>query len=251
HSTPLELGSPAAMPSISLPPFASLSKRIQAQYELASQHLQLGGQTIEIQYPSDPDPLLDELIDRGSEDPEVQDERIPYWADVWPSAIGMAQFLAKHPALVQQQQVIELGCGVALPSITGAKLGAGRVIMTDYLPAALEMAAYNWGLNGLPDPELSTLDWRTPETHLQSDVVLASDVIYEARNSDSLLNAFQVLCRPSGTIIWSEPGRPLGESFRQDLLARGFQVSEAKETVLVGASEYLIRIFSVHPPQLA
>jgi len=78
----------------------------------------------------------DMLADFARTNPDDTD-MIPYFADVWPSAIALAQYLTEHPGLVQDKIVIELGCGLGLPAIVAAKLGAARVTATDFHPACL------------------------------------------------------------------------------------------------------------------
>ena len=54
----------------------------------------------------------DDLI---SEDDFVRDERLPYWADLWPSARILADELAVMR--LAGQRVLELGCGLGVVAI--------------------------------------------------------------------------------------------------------------------------------------
>ena len=59
------------------------------------------------------------------------DERIPYWAELWPSAIALAEYVSE----LENSEVSfihEIGCGMALPSVLCGKLGH-KVMMSDYM----------------------------------------------------------------------------------------------------------------------
>ena len=52
--------------------------------------------------------------------------------DVWPGAVVMANYLVDHPELCVDKKVLELGAGASLPSLVAAKLGAEKVVISDY-----------------------------------------------------------------------------------------------------------------------
>ncbi|MFT7512131.1 MAG: hypothetical protein ACI9QL_001338 [Candidatus Omnitrophota bacterium] len=43
---------------------------------------------------TDLDRLLEEMIAKGDDHPDVRDERMPYWAELWPDAIALASWNA-------------------------------------------------------------------------------------------------------------------------------------------------------------
>ncbi|HSU09647.1 MAG TPA: hypothetical protein VLK57_10630, partial [Pseudonocardia sp.] len=53
---------------------------------------------------------------------DANDEYPPYWAELWPSSIALARAVAA--AAPVGARVLELGCGLGLPSITAALCGA-------------------------------------------------------------------------------------------------------------------------------
>jgi predicted nicotinamide N-methyase len=102
-------------------------------------------------------------------------------------------------------RTLELGCGLGLASIAAA-LAGGRVLATDWSSAAVEMTAANAERNGAA---LETLvcSWTEPAPLLDRapwDLVLASDVLYEARNVDALLD---LLPRLTADVWLADPGR--------------------------------------------
>lgn len=55
-----------------------------------------------------------------------QGERDPYWCDVWPSALLMAEELFARPELVAGKRVCEIGCGLGLAGLAAAASGRWR-----------------------------------------------------------------------------------------------------------------------------
>src|SRR3954471_14602704 len=70
---------------------------------------------------------------------------VPYWARPWPSGVGLAGHLHDHPPL-PNTKVLEVGCGLALPSVIAAKAKA-RVLATDGNTDAVVFAAHVLALN--------------------------------------------------------------------------------------------------------
>jgi predicted nicotinamide N-methyase len=177
--------------------------------------------TVELLQITNVDELFDALLARAADDVQVQDEQIPYWAELWPSAIVMSEYLLRNNLISHGLNVLEIGCGLGLPGIVAGKLGA-TVTMTDYLQEAIDFAQKNWDLNNNKPATFRTLDWRTPDATLAADLLLASDVAYEARLYKHLPHAFRMLCKPNGKIILAEPNRLFAADFLDSLSQQGF-----------------------------
>ena len=167
------------------------------------------------------DELLEDLIAKGPDDPDYQDEKIPYWADIWPSSLGLAEYLLLEKETLTRQSVLEIGCGMGLPGLVASQLGA-QVCLTDYLAEAFDAADLLWDLNDQPAPTCNVLDWRKPDDSWASDIVLASDVIYEERNYLPLMKALPCLLKPGGYALLSEPRRMYSKNFFS-LLSQSFR----------------------------
>jgi predicted nicotinamide N-methyase len=165
--------------------------------DLVEEVVPLRGRDLRLLRPRDSEALLDE-------EAFEHEEFLPYWAELWPSALALARAVAGRA--LRGARTLELGCGLGLPSIAAA-LAGGRVLATDWSPEAVAMAAENAERN---DVRLETLvcSWTEPAPLLARapwDLVLASDVLYEARNADVLLGLLPQL----GREVWlADPGRP-------------------------------------------
>jgi predicted nicotinamide N-methyase len=172
------------------------------EHDLIEEVVPLHGRDLRVLRPRDSEALL-------SEEAFAREEYLPYWAELWPSALALARAISGRA--LRGARTLELGCGLGLPSIAAA-LAGGRVLATDWSPEAIAITRRNAERNGA---HLDTLvcSWTDPAPLLQQspwDLVLASDVLYEARNADALLELLPRL----GPEVWlSEPGRPPAERF--------------------------------------
>jgi predicted nicotinamide N-methyase len=135
----------------------------------------------------------------------AEDERLPYWAELWPAAVAMAHYVIQRLP-VTGRRVLELGCGLGLVGIVAALRGA-RVLRTDYEADALAFARHNAHRNGCQQARFQLMDWRYPTLRRRYDYILASDVIYEARNFGPLVALLRRYLARGGTAVFSEPGR--------------------------------------------
>jgi predicted nicotinamide N-methyase len=169
--------------------------------------------------PRDPDAMIDEA--RFDED-----EFMPYWAQLWASGIALAAVVAARD--LRGRRVLELGCGLGLPSIAAA-LGGADVLATDWAPEALDVTRRNAERNGAR-VETLLADWSRPAELVERapfDLVLCADVLYEPRNVDALL---ELLPQLSAEVLLGEPGRATAARFfesaeRDWLLGREGDVS--------------------------
>jgi ETFB lysine methyltransferase len=162
----------------------------------------------------------DDLI---SEDDYVMDERLPYWADLWPSS----QILANEVALMRLSglRVLELGCGLGVVAI-GAAIAGADVMATDYYEDALLFATLNVAEATGVEIQTRMVNWVSMPPNLgKFDVVLASDVLYEHRYAPLVADAIALTLRKGGEAIVADPGRIALDAFREECAERGI-VSE-------------------------
>ena len=159
----------------------------------------LPGGAVVVRHPRDGLELLDE-------EAFEREQFMPYWADLWPSAVALADVVARRPPA--GKRVLELGCGIALPGIAAAR-GGGDVLLADWSPDAIAFARDNAQRNGVT-VRTAVQSWDQPEPLVVDggwDLVLASDVLYEERNVLPLLAALDTLVAPAGEVWLTDPRR--------------------------------------------
>jgi predicted nicotinamide N-methyase len=158
--------------------------------------------------PARPEAIIDALTELDA------DEKLPYWAELWPSSLGLAWAIARGEVDVAGRSVTELGCGVGLVALAAARAGARRVLATDWYGECLAFARASAEENGLA-LETREVDWRAPPAEACADVVLAADVLYERRNARFVAGALRALIAPGGVGVVADPGR----TYQKDLVA--------------------------------
>lgn len=207
---------------------ATVRERLNQSFETTQRTITSGSHAICLTCPTGMDALLDELASRPATDTDVADERLPYWAELWPSALALAAHIGSHETSLSDVSAIELGCGLGLVGIAAGLLGA-RVLLTDYMPTALDFAAVNWWDNLQTMPTIQRLDWREPDPDLQTDLLLAADIIYERRAFAPVLRAFDALLTSTGRILLAEPRRRLAREFFDQIEKSPFHVANHDE----------------------
>lgn len=183
---------------------------------------------------------IDELLDRINEP-----EEIPFWAELWPAARGLAQFILQRRELLDQRTVLELGTGVGLAGIV-AKLAGADLVHTDFAPDALEFVKLNYHLNQITDGKLLLADWKTFPTNLaQFDYLIGSDILYEKLLHDHLIEIFQSSLKPGGAIWLADPGRDYAKLFIDKITKYNWQISKEQLTVAEGSHDILIDIYQL------
>ena len=150
----------------------------------------------------------------------AEDERLPYWAELWPSAVALSHYLVRHLDL-RGRRVLELGCGLGLVSVVAALQGA-RVLCTDHEEAALTFARRNARGNACRGVRFRLVDWCRPALRRRYDCILAADVVYEARSFTPLTVLLQRYLARGGMAVIAEPGRINAAPFFSRLKERGF-----------------------------
>ncbi len=141
----------------------------------------------------------------------------PYWAQVWPASIALAQWLLQQPKYTRNKKVLELAAGLGLPSIAVAAL-AQKVTCTDYMPEAVAIAQQSASYNGFENIDCRVLNWKHLPQDLEADVLLLSDVNYEPQQFEVLFRVLQQFLQKGTTIILSTPQRLMARPFIERLL---------------------------------
>jgi predicted nicotinamide N-methyase len=140
----------------------------------------------------------------------------PYWSVLWRSGVALARELDGEA--LRGLHVVELGCGLAVPSIAAGRAGAA-VLATDACAEALALAVRNGRANGVRI-ETAMIDWARPDElvgRAPFDLVLAADVLYERASVARLLS---LLPRLAPEAWLADPGRPAAGAFLEEAKRR-------------------------------
>jgi predicted nicotinamide N-methyase len=177
---------------------AAIETSLRRRFRVVDTEVKVGRRALSILHPASAEDLIDERdFDR--------DERLPYWAELWPSSVVMGERVQKLDA--RGRSLMEIGCGCGLVA-TCASLAGFDVVVSDYYEDALRFARVNASRNGGGVSRTLVLDWRHLPPKLPSfDVVIASDVLYERSYGRIVAGAIARLLNQNGTALVADPGR--------------------------------------------
>jgi predicted nicotinamide N-methyase len=170
--------------------------------DLISETVSLPGGELQLLQPRDAAELPD---DGGVEWAPL----VPYWSVLWRSGLALGRELSRRR--LDGLRVVELGCGIGVPSLAASRSGAA-VLATDTSVEALDLLARNASRNSL-HVETARVDWASPDGLLARapfDLVLAADVLYERPSVAQLLTLLPQL---APRIMLADPGRPAADAF--------------------------------------
>lgn len=198
----------------------TVADSLKQRFVVVEQTIEAAGRRFELVKPRSPDELI-------SEEDFNRDERLPYWADVWPSALCLAERIAQLPP---HGRLLELGCGVGYVCAVAAACGFD-VMATDYYAEALEFTEVNLARNGLPRTGTRLVDWRCfPGDLGRFDVVVAADVLYEKAYPALVAAAIDRTLKREGLALVADPGRRGAAPFHDECRQRGLSIQRSLQS---------------------
>ena len=193
--------------------------------------------------PGGEDLIIRSLRDRQQyHDPTGAAERLgicsaswPLFGLLWPSSIHMAQRLLGRP-IVDGERILEIGCGLALPTLVGRRRGA-RITASDRHPLARTFLEANARLNGVSPIKYRHGQWGAPRDvcsrdtgaerlSARYDLILGSDLLYD-RDAPGLLADFIDDHAAEGAEVWIiDPDRGHRPAFTRHMAGFGFELAE-------------------------
>ncbi|MEW5772221.1 MAG: methyltransferase domain-containing protein [Thermodesulfobacteriota bacterium] len=171
---------------------------------------------------------LETLWDQIGLDDLDQDERLPYWVELWPASLALCQWLGEHRRRLAGRRVVDLGCGLGLTALAAASLG-GRVLGLDYEPEALRHAVANARGNAVAGAAFACMDWRAPALRPGcADLVVAGDVMYEKRFAAPVADFLDHALARDGLAWVAEPNRSVYGHFQETLAGRGWRMERLR-----------------------
>ena len=179
---------------------AALEKR----FDTVIEDVPIADRTFSILRPRKSDDLI-------REEDFVEDERLPYWADIWPASTILAEQILARRGL--GRRLLELGCGVGL--VTTAAMASGHeVVASDYYTDALAFTRANAFRNLGKSPAARMMNWRSfPTDAKHFDKVIASDVLYESEYAKILPRVLMGALSLYGVALIADPGRIAAPEF--------------------------------------
>ncbi len=187
------------------------------------------------------------LVDRQQfDDPHGHAERLgissaawPLFGLPWPSGLRLAARIAAR-AVRPGERILEIGCGLALPSLVGHRMGAD-VTASDCHPLAAGFLRRNLRLNGLGPMKYRHGRWGSPlrtgtpaparedrRGNASYDLIIGSDLLYE-RDAGGTLPAFIAARAAPGAEVWIvDPDRGNRAAFVRQMLGCGFDAREER-----------------------
>jgi predicted nicotinamide N-methyase len=196
---------------------AKLERSLRRRFRVEESVAEVAGESYALLHPASAEELI-------SEDDFERDERLPYWADLWPSSHVLATRVRALSG--DGRSCLELGCGAGLVACAAVRAGYA-VTATDYYVDALRFTAVNaWRVTGR---SLATreVDWRAlPDDLPRHALVIAADVLYERPYGVLVARAIARTLAPDGIAILADPGRIAAADFDREAAACGLVIDD-------------------------
>lgn len=186
---------------------------------------------------------IDSLIDQIPPEEFDIDERLPYWADIWPSAYALAKYVENINC--ERKSVLELGSGVGLAGVSCGKLGA-FVTFSDYEDEALKFCEFNALQNNLTKFSTKNIDWRNPELDQAFDIVIGADIVYEERQFIPVINMLKKFLNVGGKAYIAEPNRDIAFDFFNELKKHDYEYRKFKQHISFNGREHYVSICEIY-----
>jgi predicted nicotinamide N-methyase len=208
--------------------------RIRRKWETLTERVNVGPLTLHFTRIADPNVVLDRVAEEEDRRDKLAGHRrdqavlhLPYWAELWDSALAVAEEVAATH--VAGRDVLDLGCGMGLTGTVAAALGA-NVLFADLEPDALLFAQ----LNSLPwrnRTRTRQLNWQTARLHQRFDLIIGADILYERTQWPHLEPFWRGHLKPGGAILLGEPGRQTGDLFLDWIKPRSWTLYQSHRPV--------------------
>ncbi|HEY8600885.1 MAG TPA: methyltransferase type 12 [Thermomicrobiales bacterium] len=160
----------------------------------------------------------------------TSEKQLPYWVDIWPSGVALADLALSRADDLTGRPVLELGCGLGVTATAALAAGADLYV-ADYAPLSLAFCRLNALRNVARAPRPLAFNWRDPLPELLASlghlppfpIILAADILYERRDIGPVLALIERLLAPGGQLWLAEPGRQTARSFLNALTAAGWR----------------------------
>lgn len=191
-------------------------------------------------YRADMELLWENMVTNAHNSQNYDDEKLPYWAELWPSSFALAHFLEKNKSLIEKQNCLDLGCGLGFTAFCGTVLGA-KVLAVDYDDEAILLAKHNATMNNIFFYEkikdyyeqdqytlcIYNMDWRKPCIKEKSlPFIWAADIAYEKKFMPEILTFLDFALSSQGVFWIAEPSRTIYQYFIEEVKKFSFNIKK-------------------------
>lgn len=192
------------------------------QYECVTETIRVCERSLTITSFRDVEKAIDQVFNwlevKGRDSSEIE-KLAPYFGVVWPSALALCGYLCQEDVYrdLPGKSVLELGCGLAIPSILAAKAGA-CCTASDHHPDVPRFLRANVEQNQpcelkfVARAEHSVIG-AIDEMAAGFDLVMASDVLYEQQLVETFAEDVTTYAKPRAKCVVADPGRPYIQDF--------------------------------------
>ncbi len=186
---------------------SEIISEIEKKYEVEVEPLKIDGKEVKLlQIKNLEEYVTSQLENQSSKEQEsVEGEifyhlmNLPWWAKVWEPSFVLAYFMGKQP-VIDSQRILEIGAGLGVVGVYAAMCGH-NVTITDVDDDALLFCKANALLNGCYHVPVLKMDWRLPYYGKPFDIIIGSEVVYDRRTYDILVNFLDDTLSTGGTIF--------------------------------------------------
>ncbi len=179
-----------------------------------------------------------------------EDERMPYWAELWPASFLLARQLSRRRDDIKGKRCLDIGCGLGLTAIIASSFGASVTAFDNVWPAAF-FGQRNAQLNKISPPLFTQMDWCFPAFKPHAfDFMWGGDIVYETRFYEPLRDLFLNHLAPTGEIWLGEPVRSVSRPVWERLASDGFLVENlGVENVPVEGYHVTVNLWRLTKPR--
>ncbi len=163
----------------------------------------------------------------------------PLFGLLWPSGEQLAARMMLRPVLAGER-ILELGCGLALPSMVCHRRGAD-ITASDCHPLTQDFLQTNLGLNQMIPMKYRHGHWSKPGSLKQEgaapaidmvrgrfDLIIGSDLLYDPDASVALAGFIGRHAKLNAEVWIVDPDRGNRPAFNRHMQAQGFDLNEER-----------------------
>lgn len=193
-------------------------------YKTETQSVRIGSLEYRIRTLSDRQQYYDP--DGNAERAGISSASWPLFGTIWPAGIALAEEMTR--AAIEGSRILEVGCGIGLPSLVLRQRGA-QITASDHHPLAGEFLGENARLNDIPTVEFRQVQWSGAHPELgRFDLIIGSDVLYERDHPALLATFIAAHAQPACRVMVADPGREQRNRFATLMLGQGYTRTDQK-----------------------